>query len=54
MADGPRTTVTTTADWTWLLRVPVPQDGDPIPFELWMLYHANTLLPMRQQEAPHG
>lgn len=33
-------------DWTWLLRVPVAP-GQPVPLELWFLYHANTLMPMR-------
>lgn len=34
-------------DWTWLLKVPVAA-GEPMPMELWFLYHANTLLPMRK------
>jgi hypothetical protein len=33
------------SDWTWLLRAPVAQ-GEPVPMELWFLWHANTLLPM--------
>lgn len=31
------------SDWTWLLRVPVAA-GEPMPMELWFLYHANTIL----------
>lgn len=36
-------------DWTWLLRVPV-KAGEPIPFEIVMMYHANTLLPMQRKQ----
>lgn len=32
----------------WLLRVPVRQ-GDCTPFELMMLYHAGTLLPLQRE-----
>lgn len=31
-------------EWAWLLRVPVAE-GEPVPMELWFLWHANTLLP---------
>lgn len=35
------------ADWAWLLRIPVAA-GEPVPMELWFLWHSGTLLPMRE------
>jgi hypothetical protein len=46
-------TVTTVHDWAWPLRVPV-KEGDPMPMQLWFLYHANTLIPMKQEQVQVG
>lgn len=39
-------------NWTWLLRVPIAR-GDPIPLELWFLYHYGTVLPLQRSAGGH-